>query len=133
MTTASRNPVLATALRGLALGRIVLGAGSLAAPDTLARALGVRPTPELRYMTRIFGARAMALGLGYLTAPAGERRRWQRLALMVDVTDTVQGAAHLARRDLPGPAAVALVALTGGYMTVGAARLLLPEDGEEPR
>ncbi|MCF8612240.1 hypothetical protein L5G28_19040 [Gordonia sp. HY285] len=115
---------LLPALRGLAVGRIALGVASLVAPGTLARGLGVQQTPELDYLTRIFGARAIALGLGYLTTPAAERPRWQRLALMVDITDTAHGTAHLVRGDLPKPAAVAMVALTGSYMTVGATRFV---------
>ncbi len=114
---------LAGALRGLALGRVVLGSAALVAPRTLTEALGVRPTPELDYMTRIFGARAIALGLGYLTAPAEELPRWQRLALLVDILDTTHGGVRLLRGDVPRPTAVALVALTGGYMLVGATRL----------
>jgi hypothetical protein len=112
-----------TALRGLALGRIVLGAAALAAPDALARAFGIHPTPELRYMTRIFGARGMVLGLGYLTASPADRPRWQRLALLVDTIDTAHGTAHIARNDVPRTASLPLVLLTGSYMSLGAARL----------
>jgi hypothetical protein len=118
----TRSP-LAGALRGLALGRVALGSAALVAPRTLTKALGVRPTPELDYMTQIFGARAIALGLGYLTAPAEELPRWQRLALLVDILDTTHGGVRLLRSDAPRPAAVAMVALTGGYMLVGATRL----------
>ncbi|WP_280249012.1 hypothetical protein [Nocardia abscessus] len=114
---------LAGALRGLALGRVALGSAALVAPAMLTKALGVRPTPELDYMTRIFGARAIALGLGYLTAPAEESPRWQRLALLVDILDTTHGGVRVLRGDVPRPTAVALVALTGGYMLVGATRL----------
>lgn len=116
-------PALASALRGLALGRVALGAAAIAAPGALTRAFGMKPAPELTYMTRIFGARAIALGLGYLTAPTTERPRWQRLALMVDTIDTAHGTAHLARGDVPRPSALALVAMTGSYMAVGATRL----------
>jgi hypothetical protein len=114
---------LATALRGLAAGRIVLGAAAILAPHAMARASGVRPSPELGYMTRVFGARAIALGLGYLTAPGPERSRWQRLALLVDTLDTAHGAARLARGDLPRPTALGYTALTGAYMAIGATRL----------
>lgn len=118
-----RDPLL-PALRGLAAGRIVLGLASLAAPSLLARGLRVAPTPELDYMTRIFGARAIALGLGYLTTPPAERPRWQRLALLVDITDTAHGTMHLVRGDLPKPAAAAMVGLTGSYMSIGATRFI---------
>lgn len=124
MTPESANNELAGALRGLAIGRIVLGIASLAAPNLLAKAGRVPAAPELTYMTRIFGILAMALGLGYLTSAASERFRWQRLALMVDITDTTHGALHLVRGDLPRATAAAMVALTGGYMSVGATRLI---------
>lgn len=116
------STVLAVALRGLAVGRIALGSAALLAPGALAAANGVRATPELDYMTRVFGARAVALGLGYLSAPAAEASRWQRLGLMVDVLDTVHGGATLFGGAAPRRAAVAMVALTGGYMLVGAAK-----------
>ncbi|MGW4330218.1 hypothetical protein ACWEKR_30555 [Nocardia sp. NPDC004573] len=118
----TRSP-LAGALRGLALGRVALGSAAVLAPRTLSKRLGVRPTPELEYMTRIFGARAIALGLGYLTAPAEELPRWQRLALLVDILDTAHGGVRILRSDVPRPTAIALVALTGSYMLVGATRL----------
>ncbi|EHB97840.1 hypothetical protein MAB47J26_18562 [Mycobacteroides abscessus 47J26] len=43
---------------------------------------------------------------------------------MVDITDTTHGALHLVRGDLPRATAAAMVALTGGYMSVGATRLI---------
>ncbi|MDL4818313.1 hypothetical protein [Actinomadura opuntiae] len=122
-TGAAGGGALATALRGLAAGRVVLGAAAIAAPNALTRAYGVRPSPELGYMIQIFGARAVALGLGYLTAPPAERSRWQRLALLVDTLDTVHGVARLTRGDLPRHAAASLTALTGAYMAIGATRL----------
>ncbi|MEU9017334.1 hypothetical protein [Actinomadura sp. NPDC048394] len=119
----AEDGALAVALRGLAAGRIALGVASIVAPHAMARASGVRPSPELGYMTRIFGARAIALGLGYLTARGAERSRWQRLALLVDALDTAHGAARLARGDLPRPTALGYTALTGAYLAIGATRL----------
>ncbi|WP_052280721.1 hypothetical protein [Nocardia vulneris] len=114
---------ITSALRGLAVGRIVLGVAALAVPGPFAKAFGIRPTPELTYMTRIFGARALALGLGYLGATGPEQTRWQRLALLVDLIDTTHGAAHSVRGDLPRPVALAMTALTGSYFLVGATKL----------
>lgn len=113
------------ALVGLALGRIALGAPSRLAPRATARAFGAgrAANPELDYMTRVFGIRAVALGLGWLTSEGAARRRWQRLAFMCDVSDTVAGIGHLRRRDLPRPQALATTALTGGYALVGALRV----------
>ncbi|MDN5919424.1 MAG: hypothetical protein L0I76_30720 [Pseudonocardia sp.] len=124
-TTAERDP----ALEGLALGRIVLGAASLAAPSALARSLGVEPSPGLTYLTRIFAGRAIALGAGYLTEPTTQRRRWQRLTLFVDVADTLAALGHLRRRDLPRTAVLALGGLTGSYAVIGALRLRGPVCG----
>jgi hypothetical protein len=59
-----------------AVGRIVWGLAALAAPGLNVRAAGIRPrdTPEVRYLVRIFGARAAALGIGYLLSSDEERR-----------------------------------------------------------
>lgn len=59
-------PALTHLLRGLAVGRIALGGAALVAPGALARVLDIEATPELNYMSRIFAARAIALGTGYL-------------------------------------------------------------------
>jgi ketosteroid isomerase-like protein len=119
------QPPLDHALAGLALGRIALGAPSLLAPRGTARAFGAGRTanPELDYMTRVFGIRAIALGLGWLSSEGAARRRWQRLAFMCDVSDTLAGIGHLRRRDLPRGRALATTALTGSYTLVGALRV----------
>ena len=126
------QPPLERALAGLALGRIALGAPSRLAPRGMARAFGAgrAANPELDYMTRVFGIRAVALGLGWLSSEGAARRRWQRLALMCDVSDTLAGLGHLRRRDLPRGQALATTALTAGYALVGALRVardLAPE------
>ena len=108
------------ALSAMAVGRMVLAVMSLVAPRHFARLVGVAPSPELTYMTRIYGARAFAMGLGYLTSGSAERHRWKRLGLLVDVTDTVNGFGHVLRRDLPLRAALSMVTLTGTYAAIGA-------------
>lgn len=114
------------ALRTMALGRVALGALALASPGAAARSFGMTDavTPELRYMARVFGIRAIALGSGYLLSDGDARRLWQRLAFMCDVSDTVTGAGHVRLGDLPGPAAGALTAMTGTYAAFGAARVI---------
>jgi hypothetical protein len=109
----------------LAGGRIALGTIARLAPRPLTRAAGAgyAASPELDYMNRVFGARAFALGTGYLLSSADARRLWQRLALVCDISDTVAGAGHLRRRDIPRASAVAALALTGSYMLVGIARV----------
>lgn len=117
-TTSRVDPALA----GLAVGRILLGVAGLVAPKALTRLFGLRESPELTYMTRVFAGRAIALGAGYLTEPPAQRRRWQRLGLFVDTADTLAAVGHLWRRDVPRPTVLALCALTGGYALTGALR-----------
>jgi ketosteroid isomerase-like protein len=119
------QPPLDRALAGLALGRIALGVPGRLAPRGMARAFGAgrAASPELDYMTRVFGIRAIALGLGWLSSDGAARRRWQRLAFMCDVSDTLAGIGHLRRRDLPRAPALATTALTGAYAFVGALRV----------
>jgi ketosteroid isomerase-like protein len=121
----ARRPPFERALLGLALGRIALGAPSRLAPRGTARAFaaGRRANPELDYMTRVFGIRAIALGVGWLSTEGAARRRWQRLAFMCDVSDTLAGIGHLRRGDLPRGQALATTTLTGAYALVGAARV----------
>ena len=110
----------------MALGRLALGALSLASPDRAATSFGMEGemTPELAYMARIFGIRAIALGSGYLLSDGDARPLWQRLAFMCDISDTITGLGHMRRSDLPGRSAAALTALTGTYAAFGAARVL---------
>ncbi len=90
----------------------------------MTRAFGLSPRPELDYMTRIFGARAIALGAGYLGTSGRDRRLLQRLAFLVDVVDTVGGIGHLRRGDMPRHTSEALVALTGVYAAIGATEIV---------
>ncbi|MGE4426540.1 MAG: hypothetical protein AB7G37_08830 [Solirubrobacteraceae bacterium] len=128
LTDTRRAPVdgapLGRALQGLAVGRLALGTAALLAPRKLGRIFRLEMGPEVAYMTQIYGGRAIAMGVGYLTAPRAERPRWQRLGLAVDVSDTIAATGHLRRRDLPPRAAPALAALTGSYAAVGAARAI---------
>ncbi|MEO3786612.1 hypothetical protein ABGB12_25075 [Actinocorallia sp. B10E7] len=120
------------ALLGAASGRIVWGIAALAAPGLNVRLVGMadRETPELRYMTRVFGSRALALGLGHLLGDPTTRRRWRRLCLMVDACDTAAGLVHLIRGDVPRKSAAGLLAITGGYTVLGA--LALRSEEHEP-
>ena len=116
---------LGSALAGLAWGRIGLGVLARAAPGrtTTLFGAGEARSPELDYMNRVFGARAFALGSGYLLSSGDARGLWQRLAFVCDVSDTVAGLGHLRRGDIGRGPALAAVALTGSYMLVGAAKV----------
>ncbi|WP_431970205.1 hypothetical protein [Nocardia sp. bgisy134] len=124
VTTTPTTGVRADALDRMAIGRLVLAAISLTAPRQFARAVGIKSSPELTYLTRIYGARALVMGLGYLTGSEEERARWKRFGLVVDTSDTLTGIAQLVRRDVPVRAAVSMLALTGSYAAVGAAEVV---------
>jgi hypothetical protein len=119
--TSADNPT--EALNLMAIGRLALAAMSLIAPRKFAGIIGVRSSPELTYLTRIYGARALVTGLGYLTAGPEERARWKRFGLLVDTSDTIAGIARLVRRDVPLRAAVTMLALTGSYAVIGAVKV----------
>lgn len=120
------NNSLRHAFTAAAIGRIALGAAAFAAPQSQTRMNAVPDSmmsSELRYLIRIFGARALALGIGYLTSDERNRRRWQRIGLMVDTLDNVNAALELrslGRDDPRFRTLLRLVAVTGPYATLGA-------------
>jgi hypothetical protein len=112
---------LAAAMKGLAAFRIALGAASWIAPRPLTRAYGVpedRITPELEYMTRVFGVRAIALGVGYLASSGDARRLWHRLWLLCDAADTAMGIGMLSSGRLDPKRGAAALATTAPAMAL---------------
>jgi hypothetical protein len=117
---------LGTAMAGLAAFRIVLGAASWIAPGPIARLYGTpddRMTPELEYMTRIFGVRAVALGVGYLASSGDARRLWHRLWLLCDAADTAMGAGMIASGRLGPKLGAGAIATTAPAMALDVAAL----------
>jgi hypothetical protein len=114
------NPVT-----GLALGRVAIGALCLADPAKAMRLFQLDPeaNPQLPYLSRMFGAREVALGLTTLLAGGTARRNLVAAGLMVDGSDAV--AAVLAAREgtvsnltgamLAAPAVGAVVAGVAGF------------------
>lgn len=113
------------AMEAAAGGRVVWGTLALAMPGLNMKlaGMGERESAELRYMIRIFGSRAVALGLGYLVSDAAARRRWRKLCLLVDACDTAAGLVHLVRGDVPRGSVAGLVAITGTYAALDALSL----------
>lgn len=117
--------ILRHAFAVAAAGRIAWGVAALVSPGANLRAAGVpeSQSPEVDYLTRVFGARASAIGLGYLTGDSAARVRWQRLGMLVDSLDTISGLTALRSID-DAPrrrAAALLVAITGTYAALGVA------------
>lgn len=78
---------------------------------------------ETRYLIRIFGARALGLGLGYLGSDEINRRRWQRIGLVVDTLDNLNAVMELRKLDRADSrvrALLSLIAVTGPYAVLGA-------------
>ncbi|QZY28935.1 nuclear transport factor 2 family protein [Nocardioides coralli] len=114
------RPSRVDAPTALALGRLLLGVPAWVAPRTGARLYGLPAgQPDVRYLTAVYGVRAVALAAGFLGAEPEERRTWQRLGLMVDIGDTISGL----RTDLPRRTRLVSLAITGGYAVIGARSL----------
>lgn len=114
------NPVT-----GLALGRIVVGIASLVAPDRTAAFYGATAegAPALIPVSRMFGAREVALGLTTLLATGTARRNLVVAGMGVDGADTAAAIIALRSGQMPTPAAGALAALALGAVGAGAAGL----------
>lgn len=82
-------------LTGLNVGRVVLGVVALLSPTSAARLLGLDPVahPQMKYMSRMFGAREVALGALTLASSGQQQRDLVLTGIAVDATDTISGAA----------------------------------------
>ncbi|WP_019202420.1 hypothetical protein [Tsukamurella sp. 1534] len=124
-TTITASDRLSPAFTAMAAGRIAWGAAAVLAPRTNLRVAGAPSlgAPHTDYLIGVFGVRAFAIGLGYLTGDGATRARWRRLGLLVDVVDTANGLARFAATDDAESrrAGRLMVAITGAYATVGLA------------
>jgi hypothetical protein len=113
-------------MQRLAFMRIGIGTLAWFAPRTLNRMFGIGradDSPALDYMNRVFGVRAVTLGIGYLASEGEARALWHRLWLLCDTADTVMGARMVRRGELSGVTAVEALAITAGATAVDLAGL----------
>ena len=113
-------------MRSLAIFRIVVGSFAWLAPRAMNRVFGVPrddDSPALDYMNRVFGVRAVALGVGYLSSRGEARGLWHRLWLLCDTADTAMGAAMIRRGRLRALTAVQAMLITGGAAAIDVAAL----------
>ncbi|HSD80028.1 MAG TPA: hypothetical protein VLB47_05185 [Solirubrobacteraceae bacterium] len=111
------------AARGIALGRVALGAGLLLAPARLGRPWigAVADRPAAQVALRGLGARDVLLG-GIALHLAGRGPAGARAVMACAAADAADAAATLAaRRSLPPLGAAAVVALAGGGAVAGLA------------
>lgn len=85
-------------VRNLAVLRLVIGIGAWVLPGFAGRLFGLDPAgnPQAPYLSRLFGVRDIALGLGTLQSSGEARQRWLQLGVLCDAADTA--AAELGRR-----------------------------------
>ncbi|GLZ14466.1 hypothetical protein Acsp04_47010 [Actinomadura sp. NBRC 104425] len=109
-------------LAHVARGRIALGVAGLAAPRLATRLTGLGGAPDAGrdFVVRMFGAREIVLGAGYLLADRAGRRTWARYGLLADALDTF--SALKTRGGVPAWATAAAVAAAGTCTALGAAK-----------
>ena len=118
--------VLRRAFTAAAIGRIALGAAAFVSPRSQTRMNGVPDSmlsTKTRYLIRVFGARALGLGIGYLGSDEANRLRWQRIGLLVDTLDNLNAVMELRKLhcgDKRIRALLSLIAVTGPYAALGA-------------
>jgi hypothetical protein len=107
----------------LARGRVVLGVTAFALPGLTVRLMGMGKggDPGRDYVTRMFAAREIALGAGYLLSKGPNRALWARLGLAVDGLDTLNGLRS--RKGLPLWVSSGATVIAGGCTAIGAAKV----------
>lgn len=107
----------------VARGRVALGVTAFAAPALTVRLMGMGRGADAGrdFVTRMFAAREIALGAGYLLSGEDGRRLWARLGLGVDALDSV--TALRGRKGVPLWAAAGALAVSGSAVAVGAAKV----------
>jgi hypothetical protein len=117
----------------LSIGRILIGLGAWLMPGLGGRLFGLDPerNPQASFLSRLFGIRDFALGLGTLTASGATRRALLRLGVICDTADAA--AAVIAKREgtLPRWAAATSGVLALSAVGIGAASLVAGESAGE--
>ncbi|RNL65799.1 hypothetical protein EFK50_01780 [Nocardioides marmoriginsengisoli] len=111
------NPVT-----GLALGRIVIGVGALAAPDLASKVfrLDGENNKQLPYMTRMFASREIVLGAVTLASKGKARRQLVAVGIAVDGADAFAGYDAMRSGAVTNQTGIGLVAPAVGAMIAGA-------------
>lgn len=112
---------------GLSLGRIAIGAVTLAAPNAGARlfALDPRSNPQLGFMGRLFGAREIALGAVTLASKGALRRNLTLVGMAVDGADAASAVIETSQGSIPKMAGGPMIGVALGAVAAGGAALAL--------
>lgn len=114
-------------ITGLSLGRIAIGAVSFASPAVAAKLfmLDAPGNPQLPYLSRLFGAREIALGAVTLVAGGTARRNLVVAGIAVDAADAATGVISANNQQVTKFAGYGLTALALGAVGSGVAALVL--------
>src|SRR3954451_23221594 len=102
--------------RLLVMVRFVLGPTAWFAPKFFMVAMGMDPfkNPQAGYMSRLFGVRDVALGLGLVSTRGDARRLWWRLGILCDLGAAAAGVVSARHGELsPRPVLNRLIAIAG--------------------
>ncbi|MFA1543397.1 hypothetical protein [Actinomadura monticuli] len=110
-------------MTNLARGRVALGVAALAAPGLTVKLMGMGggADPGRDYVVRMFGAREVAVGAGYLLSDENGRRLWARLGLAIDALDVTSGLKTT--KALPLWVTAGAVAIAASAVGIGAAKV----------
>lgn len=113
------------AVTGLSLGRIAVGAVSLAKPGLAAGMFGldIERNPQGPYLARLFGSRELALGAATLLARGTARRNLVLAGIGVDLADAATGVLGIQDRSVPVKTGAMLIAPAIGAVLSGIAGL----------
>lgn len=109
----------------VALGRIAIGTIALARPADAARflRLDAHGSAQPVYLTRLAGARDVALGVATLLAPRGARRALVGIGMAVDASDAYAGYEAYRSGAVPAGTGALLVVPAVAAVLAGAAGL----------
>jgi hypothetical protein len=102
----------------LSLGRIAVGAASIAKPDLVAKQM-VGQAEDPPVLTQWFGNREIALGLVTLVARGGNRRTLVLAGMAVDAADAATSYSAMNNGSLPKRLAVPAIAVAVGAVFAG--------------
>lgn len=115
---------------GLSLGRIAVGVGAFFAPEPTARVFGLSPetNAHLPYMSRMFGAREIAVGALTLAASGEARRKLAAVGVAIDAADAANGVLELKSQRVPVRAGAMLAGVALGAVASGVLALVRGSD-----
>ena len=106
----------------MALGRIGAGVLSWANPPMSAKVFGIKGEPSA-YVSRLFGIRDIALGLGVMSRNPAVRKASLRIGMVIDTFDTAAGVLEAKEGNLTPFGKVMLIGGAASFIALGAVAL----------